>query len=51
MIKYQLDRTQWDKLVIRYNEGNAHHEFLDWPKDRVYAHFDSFITREKDWVN
>ncbi len=51
MIKYQLDRPQWDKLVIRYNEGNAHHEFLDWPKDRVYAHFNSFISREKDWVN
>jgi hypothetical protein len=50
MIKYQLVRPQWDKLVIQYNEGNAHHEFLDWPKDRVYAHFNSFIVREKDWI-
>lgn len=51
MVKYQLSRAQWDKLVIRYNEGNLSHEFLDWPKDRVYAHFDSFITREKDWID
>lgn len=50
MVKYQLDRSQWDKIVIRYNEGNVHHEFLDWPKDRVYAHFNSFINREKDWI-
>jgi hypothetical protein len=50
MIKYQLVRAQWDKLVIRYNEGNANHEFLDWPKDRVYAHFNSFLVREKDWI-
>jgi len=51
MVKFQLDRSQWDKLIIRYNEGNAHHEFLDWPMDRVYAHFNSFISREKDWIN
>ncbi|PZX53941.1 carboxypeptidase-like protein [Algoriphagus ratkowskyi] len=51
MVKYQLQRSEWDKLIIRFNEGNAYHEFLDWSKDRVYSTLSEFIKRESDWIN
>lgn len=51
MVKYQLERSQWDRLIIRFNEGNAYHEFLDWSKDRVYATLSEFIKRESNWIN
>lgn len=51
MVKYQLERSQWDKIIIRFNEGNAYHEFLDWSKDRVYATLNEFIDRERRWIN
>ncbi|MHA7128568.1 carboxypeptidase-like regulatory domain-containing protein [Algoriphagus namhaensis] len=50
MIKHQLSRQEWDKLLIRYNEGNLSHEFLDWPRDRVYTSLDVFLAREKNWI-
>ena len=51
MVKYQLQRSEWDRIIIRFNEGNAYHEFLDWSKERVYATLNEFIDRERRWVN
>lgn len=51
MVKYQLQRSDWDRLIIRFNEGNAYHEFLDWSKDRVYTTLSEFIDRERRWIN
>ena len=51
MVKYQLQRSDWDRIIIRFNEGNAYHEFLDWSKERVYATLNEFIDRERRWVN
>ncbi len=50
MVKHDLDRKKWDKIVIRFNEGNNDHQFLDWSSKQVYAKLDSFINQEKDWV-
>jgi hypothetical protein len=35
MDSYQLDRKEWDDLILRFNAFHASHEFLDWPKARV----------------
>lgn len=51
MVKYQLDRSDWDRMIIRFNEGNAYHEFLDWSQDRVFATLNEFIARENRWSN
>ena len=51
MVKYQLERSEWDRIIIRFNEGNAYHEFLDWSKERVYATLSEFIDRERRWIN
>ncbi|MEB2775899.1 hypothetical protein SYJ56_11315 [Algoriphagus sp. D3-2-R+10] len=51
MVKYQLQRSDWDRMIIRFNEGNAYHEFLDWSKERVYATLSEFIDRERRWSN
>lgn len=51
MVKYQLERADWDRMIIRFNEGNAYHEFLDWPEERVYAALSGFIDRESSWGN
>jgi len=51
MVKYQLERADWDRMIIRFNEGNAYHEFLDWSKERVYAKLSEFIERERSWGN
>lgn len=51
MIKYQLDRSEWDRILIRYNEGNQYHEFLDWSQSRVYNSLEEFIKRESSWKN
>ncbi|WP_111317114.1 carboxypeptidase-like regulatory domain-containing protein [Algoriphagus chordae] len=51
MVKYQLERSDWDKIIIRFNEGNNYHEFLDWSKDRVYATLSEFVQRESQWIN
>ncbi|WP_192350042.1 carboxypeptidase-like regulatory domain-containing protein [Algoriphagus sp. Y33] len=49
MVKYQLKRSDWDRMIIRFNEGNSYHEFLDWSKERVYATLSEFIQREAQW--
>lgn len=51
MVKYQLDRSDWDRMIIRFNEGNAYHEFLDWSQERVFATLNEFIDRESRWSN
>jgi len=51
MVKYQLGRSDWDRIIIRFNEGNAYHEFLDWSEERVYATLSEFIDRERRWIN
>lgn len=51
MVRYQLERPDWDRMIIRFNEGNAYHEFLDWSKERVYATLSEFIDRESRWSN
>ncbi|WP_425638542.1 carboxypeptidase-like regulatory domain-containing protein [Algoriphagus yeomjeoni] len=51
MVKYQLERSDWDRIIIRFNEGNAYHEFLDWSKERVYTTLSEFIDRERRWIN
>lgn len=51
MVKYQLQRSDWDRMIIRFNEGNAYHEFLDWNKERVFATLSEFIDRERRWSN
>lgn len=51
MVKYQLQRSDWDRMIIRFNEGNAYHEFLDWSKERVYTTLSQFIDRERRWIN
>lgn len=51
MVKYQLQRADWDRMIIRFNEGNAYHEFLDWSEERVYSTLSEFINRESQWIN
>jgi len=51
MVKYQLERSEWDRMIIRFNEGNNYHEFLDWDRKRVYATLSEFIERESKWIN
>jgi hypothetical protein len=46
MADYQLDREQWDQLIIRFNEFHLQHEFLDWSKERVFASLKEFIRIE-----
>lgn len=50
MVKHQLERSEWDQIIMNYNQRNLSHEFLDWSKDRVYASLDQFIDREKRWI-
>ena len=46
MEKYQLDRAQWDQLIIRFNEFHQSHDFLDWSKERVFAALSEFFRIE-----
>lgn len=46
MSAYQLEREDWDEMVIRFNEFHLEHEFLDWSKDRVVASLKEFIRIE-----
>ena len=43
---YQLDRKQWDDLILRFNVFHASHEFLDWPKARVQEALVTFFRLE-----
>jgi hypothetical protein len=46
MNKYQLDRTQWDQLIIQFNEFHQSHDFLGWSKERVLAALSEFFKIE-----
>jgi len=46
MAKYQLDRSQWDQLIIRFNEFHQSHDFLDWNKERVLEALSEFFRIE-----
>ncbi|MBC6367804.1 hypothetical protein [Algoriphagus sp. AK58] len=46
MNRYQLDRSQWDRLIIRFNEFHQSHEFLDWPKEKVLNAMNDFFRIE-----
>lgn len=46
MKTYELDREQWDRLIIRFNQFHMQHEFLDWSKERVFASLKEFIKIE-----
>jgi hypothetical protein len=46
MKNYQLNRTDWDDMIIRFNEFHLNHEFLDWSKDRVIASLKEFLRIE-----
>lgn len=48
---YNLNEEEWDPLIIKFNQMHAHHEFLDWSSERVYARLKEFIEWEKDWSN
>ncbi|MBN7816545.1 carboxypeptidase-like regulatory domain-containing protein [Algoriphagus pacificus] len=48
---YRLDKGEWDPLIIKFNQMHAHHEFLDWSSEKVYARLREFIEWEKDWSN
>jgi hypothetical protein len=46
MTRYQLDRSEWDQLIIRFNEFHQSHDFLDWSKERVLASLSEFFRIE-----
>lgn len=46
MDTYQLDRKDWDDLILRFNAFHAAHEFLDWPKARVQEALLTFFRLE-----
>ena len=46
MDAYQLDRKEWDDLILRFNAFHATHEFLDWPKVRVKEALETYFRLE-----
>jgi hypothetical protein len=46
MDSYQLDRKEWDELILRFNAFHASHEFLDWSKARVQEALLTFFRLE-----
>ncbi|MBN3582244.1 carboxypeptidase-like regulatory domain-containing protein [Algoriphagus aestuarii] len=49
--EYEISEGEWDPLIIKFNQMHAHHEFLDWSSEKVYARLKEFIEWEKDWSN
>ena len=46
MNTYQLNRKQWDDIVLRFNTFHASHEFLNWSKVRVQEALVTFFQLE-----
>lgn len=46
MTTYELNREQWDQIIVRFNEFHLQHEFLDWPANRVLVSLKEFIRIE-----
>ncbi len=43
MARFELDRDDWDQIIIQFNQFHQTHEFLDWPKERVQGTLEEFI--------
>lgn len=48
MNTYQLNRQEWDNLILRFNAFHASHEFLDWSKVRVQEALLTFFRLEAE---
>ncbi|WP_026952431.1 carboxypeptidase-like regulatory domain-containing protein [Algoriphagus mannitolivorans] len=46
MEMYDMDRSSWDKMIVRFNEFHQSHEFLDWSSERVLASLKEFVRLE-----
>lgn len=46
MKEYEMDRSDWDKMILRFNEFHQSHEFLDWPSERVLVSLREFVRLE-----
>ncbi|MDX5340520.1 MAG: hypothetical protein LPK25_15955 [Cyclobacteriaceae bacterium] len=46
MEMYDMDRSAWDKMIVRFNEFHQSHEFLDWSRERVLASLKEFVRLE-----
>lgn len=51
MESHQLDRETWDKLILRFNQINLSHQFIDWSSERVLGQLDEFLGNEKALMN
>lgn len=51
MAAYELNREQWDQIIIRFNEFHLQHEFLDWPAERVLTSLKEFIRIESYFID
>lgn len=51
MASYELDRDQWDQIIIRFNEFHLQHEFLDWTAERVLTSLKEFIRIESYFID
>jgi hypothetical protein len=47
MARFELDRSSWDEMIIRFNEFHQSHEFLDWSEQRVRSTLEEFIRLER----
>lgn len=51
MDSFDLSKSDWNELVVRFNQINLHHQFLDWPSEKVFARLQEFILWEKQLLN
>ena len=51
MADFELNREQWDQLIIRFNQFHIQHEFLDWSAERVFASLREFIRIESYFID
>lgn len=51
MTAYELNREQWDQIIIRFNEFHLQHEFLDWSAERVLTSLKEFIRIESYFID
>ncbi|WP_026953897.1 carboxypeptidase-like regulatory domain-containing protein [Algoriphagus vanfongensis] len=51
MAKYELEQSDWDALVIRFNQFHQSHEFLDWSEEKVQKSLEEFFRFETAFSN
>jgi hypothetical protein len=51
MESHQLDRETWDKLILRFNQINLSHQFMDWSSEQVLGRLNEFLFIEKALMN